>query len=185
MLRRRRAAIINKQSIPYGVEKVEYLENPFQEYTNSNTALFEVGDYDIDFLNGDSIKIQTEHKLVNLPPSGWTSQGAEGFSRDGRTLQHIFVTSMRPIGGSNPDTAVVNGWCSGYDVDGGMYNTLDWVAFKPNQTPDTEWHTLTSSLDKDFHTFQIDDYVTSSETRENKKWRSPASLWVFGTWAKD
>lgn len=27
--------------------------------------------------------------------------------------------------------------------------------------------------------------MTSSETRENKKWRTPASLWVFGTWAKD
>lgn len=87
MLRRRRAAQINRQSVPYGSAKVEYLESPFQEYTKSNTALFEIGDYDIDFLNGDSIKIQTEHKLVNLPPSDWTSQGSEGFARDGRTLE--------------------------------------------------------------------------------------------------
>ena len=182
MLKRRRAAIINKQSTPYGMEKVEYLENPFTSDTTGNAALFEMGDFNIDFLNGDSIKMQTEHQIPHNLPNNWTHQGGEGFHADGRTLDFAFVKSTRPIGGNNYDTAVVNGWCSIYDVDGGTYGTFDWAAFKPNQTPDTEWHTLTTSLSKDFHTFQIDDYVTSSETRQNKKWRTPASLCVFGFW---
>lgn len=36
MLRRRRAAIINKQSIPYGMKKVEYLESSGTEYIDTN-----------------------------------------------------------------------------------------------------------------------------------------------------
>lgn len=187
MLRRKFAAQINRQSVSYGMEKVGYLESPFTTYITGNTALFEMGDFNIDFLNGDSIKMQTEHQIPNLPPTGWTHQGGEGFSRDGRTLELAFKKTSRPINvfpGAD-SSAEVNGWMSGYDVNGGVADTWDWAAFKPNQTPDIKWHTLTASLNKDFHTFQIDDYVTSSETRENKKWRMPASLWVFGTWSKD
>ncbi len=186
MLRRRRAAQINRQSIPYGSTKVEYLESPFTSYTTGNTALFELGDYEIDLLNGDTAKIQTEHNLVNLPPNDWASQGAEGFSRDGRTLQYVFIKSSRPIGvtpSTGNVTVDINGWASLYDVNGGIAIMWDWAAFKPNQTPDVEWHTLTTSLSRDFHIFQIDDYITSSETRDNKTWNIPATLCVFGTWS--
>ena len=190
MLRRRYSAKAQalKTSVPYGSTKVEYLESPFTSYTTGNTALFELGDYNIDLLNGDTVKFQTEHKLVNLPPNDWTHQGGEGFSRDGRTLVLSFVKNSRPIGitpSVGDKTVEVNGWMSSYDVNGGIAYSWDWAAFKPNQSPDVEWHTLTTSLSKDFHIFQIDDYITSSETRDNKTWNIPATLWVFGTWQKD
>lgn len=186
MLRRRRAAQINRQSVPYGSTKVEYLESPFTSFATGNTALFELGDYEIDLLNGDTVKIQTEHKLLNLPPTNWTSLGQEGFPRDGRTLTLGLSKKSRPIGitPSVPDTTVeINGWMSNYDVNGGIAWAWDWAAFKPNQSPDIEWHTLTASLSKDFHIFQIDDYITSSETRDNKTWNIPAALCVFGVWS--
>lgn len=186
MLRRKFVAQVNKQSVPYGSTKIEYLESPFTSYTTGNTALFELGDYKIDLLNGDAVKFQTEHKFINFPPNDWTSLGQEGFPRDGRALTLSFRKKSRPIGitPSVGDTSVdINGWTSLYDVNGGIANTWDWAVFKPNQSPDVEWHTLTASLSKDFHIFQIDDYITSSETRDNKTWKIPASLCVFGVWS--
>ena len=66
MLRRKYSSKsqVLKTSVPYGSTKVEYLENPFIDYVTGDGAWFECGEYTANFLNGDKIKFQTEHKIT-------------------------------------------------------------------------------------------------------------------------
>ena len=173
-----------KYTLPNGLPgdytKVEYLENPYKIYSNDYTAYFDLGRFDVDLQRGDVVKFETIHQIPNIPDSNWTHSGSEGFNEDGTTLAIQHRKQMRPIGGGNNDTVVYNGWSGSYDCAGGNYGTWDWAAFKPNQTHDTNWHTIILEHSKDIHRFQLDDYETESETRENKKWINKPKLFVFG-----
>ena len=167
-------------NIPSNYTPVEYLENPYKTYTNDYAAYFDLGRFDVDLQRGDVVKFETIHQIPNIPDSNWTHSGSEGFYEDGTSLVIEHRKSMRPVGGGVNDTATWNGWCSAYDTAGGAWGTWDWCSFKPNQTHDTNWHTIILEHSKDVHRFQLDDFVTESETRENKRWAGSPLLFVFG-----
>ena len=87
----------------------------------------------------------------------------------------------RLVGQGDGQVGQINGYYAAYDTNGGSYQSLDWATCKPNQTLDTEWHVITTSIDKDNFSYTLDDYETYSETRDNKSWYSNSPLFVFGT----
>ena len=184
MLRRKHCSAktqVLKTSVPYGSTKVEYLESPFNSYITGDGAWFECGQYTADFLNGDKLKFQTEHKISELPDTNWSGLGSEGLYTDGASLTIGVGKETRLVGQGTGQVSQVNGYYAAYDTNGGSYGTLDWAMCKPNQTLDTEWHVITTSIDKDNFSYMFDEYETHSETRDNKSWNPNSPLFVFGT----
>ena len=159
MLRRKRAAIINKQSVPYGMERVEYLESSGTEYIDTN-------------LTGTNLS--TFGKIAAL-----SGTGGNGAFLYGTTDSHYRITSYAYSTDawgchwclSQPETTTIWGGMIGNLPHGTIVNCdLDMdkktVTVTSPSTTKTSVGTITSPyLDGIYNNFRIGWASTNSKCR--------------------
>lgn len=175
------------QSLPLGYTRLEYLECPY-DVIQESSARFELGMFTYSIANGDTLRIQTKHRVTSIPTERNGFAGKEGFSNNKRVFQFTIAGHPRAHNPANPNdnvTATIENYAVEYDGAVGVTNAAwDRAVFIPGLKLDLDWHVLDAFMSKETLSFSLD-----SDKVSVVPWAYPTTttqmLTCFGTGVND
>lgn len=143
--------------LPAGYRRVEWLESPYDVIQNS-TARFDLGMFTYSIAEGDTIRIQTKHRVTSIPTEITGFAGKEGFSNQGTVFQFSIAGHTRAHT-SNPaveNVTPIENYAVEYDGAIGINPGWDRALFVPGLKLDLEWHVLDAFMSKETLSFALD-----------------------------
>ena len=108
--------------------------------------------------NGDTLRIQTKHRVTRIPTERNGFAGKEGFSNNQRVFQFLIAGHVRAhISTDQANVTPIENYAVEYDGGAGGINAgWDRAVFIPGLKLDLDWHVLDAFMSKETLSFSLD-----------------------------
>lgn len=154
---------VGLESLPLGYTRLDFLKSPY-DVIQESSARFDLGMFTYSIENGDTLRIQTKHRVTSIPTEMNGYAGKEGFSNNEQVFQVAIAGHTRAHSSTSAAENVTPIENYALMYDGAIGNSRGWdrALFIPGLKLDLDWHVLDAFMSKETLSFSIDSDKVSA-----------------------